>query len=327
MKEDVDVSDKNGNDRIHLEIGIDIDRKSFLDAVYRAKRSSRMDARSKESLAIFLDAACARAACSGGEEASVSLDDEDVHPPLPRWHDVSLPQFDSRKAARYFAFGIVSILAIFGLFSLGSLFFMKSPSHQISAAQAQLQPGRNDIPGFSAPGTQPAMQPAMQPVSPGVQQQQSVTADAHPDEDLVVHMGASHADKARTLYVFTDPHCPFCMRIEPVIEKLASEGYEVTIFPTPIKGAESERIVRGIACSKDKLAAWRDGIGDQHLSAPDSCAAADSAVSRAIGLFTAYGFGGTPTLISGDGRVHMGAMDYDALKQWLAEPPIPQVSR
>lgn len=300
MKEDVDVSDKNRNDRIRLEI--DIDRDSFLDAVYRAKLSSRR-------------------VVAPGEEAAIFLDDEDIRVPPPR-RNFGLAQFDSRKAARYFGIGLVSMLAMLGLFSLGSLLFMKSPPSQQPHLPEPSSFMRHDIPAVSAPGN---AQPAMQPVAPVAQQ--PVAADTRPDEDLVVHMGASHADKAHTLYVFTDPHCPFCMRIEPVIEKLAAEGYEITIFPTPIKGPESERIVRGIACSKDKLAAWRDGIGDRHLPAPDGCAAADSAVSRAIGLFTAYGFGGTPTLISGDGRVHMGAMDYDALKQWLAEPPIPQVSR
>lgn len=136
-------------------------------------------------------------------------------------------------------------------------------------------------------------------------------------DDLEVKMGAESADKAHTLYVFSDPNCSHCKRFESVLNDLARTGkYAITIFPVAII-PESEELIAGVSCAPNKLAAWRSAI-ESGVKSPDKCSSAASAAERSVIFFRAFGFNSTPTLISGDGRVKDQALGTQGLIDWLA---------
>lgn len=136
--------------------------------------------------------------------------------------------------------------------------------------------------------------------------------------DMVISMGADHdkVDAAHRLYVFEDPSCGACKLLNPALEKL--NDISVTIIPTAILET-SDKFMGGIACASNKLEAWKRAIYDG-IAMDNSCPGGKDAHIRAYNFFRASGFKSTPTLISGDGRIHAGAMDGNPTKirAWLA---------
>jgi TrbB protein len=128
-------------------------------------------------------------------------------------------------------------------------------------------------------------------------------------------------DHERTLYVFADPQCPNCQRLESVLNKVAG-FYNVVVFPVAIVGKEkSIASITPVLClpPEQRKAAWDalfDLAGDvMNLGKPVQAqtAASDATDSakcdvagKALGVnevaFKTYGIPGTPWIISDDGR-------------------------
>nr|WP_263472513.1 DsbC family protein [Pseudomonas sp. AU10]MCV2226944.1 DsbC family protein [Pseudomonas sp. AU10]WKV17796.1 TrbB protein [Pseudomonas sp. AU10] len=127
----------------------------------------------------------------------------------------------------------------------------------------------------------------------------------------------------RTLYVFADPSCPNCQRVEPLLQAAASE-YNVVIFPVAVIGREqSIAAITPVLCMppEQRKAAWaalfdvgRDGLnlgekkdasGDVDAGAglqPGKCDLAEKALGINEVAYQAYRIPGTPWVISDDGR-------------------------
>lgn len=128
---------------------------------------------------------------------------------------------------------------------------------------------------------------------------------------------------ARTLYVFADPSCPNCQRVEPLLQGAASE-YNVVIFPVAVIGREkSIAAITPVLCMppEQRKAAWsalfdvgHDGLnlgkakaasGDEDASAgaqPGACDFAEKVLGVNEVAYQAYRIPGTPWVISDDGR-------------------------
>ncbi len=130
---------------------------------------------------------------------------------------------------------------------------------------------------------------------------------------------------ARELWVFTDPLCPHCRRFDAELEKVTDVTIHNVIVPMQ-PGSESAS--RAIVCAADPNAAWRDAMREAtpgRASAPSTCKAAVELEGN-LALAEELGIRGTPSLVSGDGRVRQGAMNAADLSAWLA-PAIPAVVR
>lgn len=131
---------------------------------------------------------------------------------------------------------------------------------------------------------------------------------------FTVPLSSGHA---RTLYVFADPACPNCRRMERHYETAAGM-VNVVIFPVTIEGREAslQKLTPVMMLPEDqRAAAWKQlfaadaGMGVPG-AAPRAPAAADDAQAEtargAIGVnevaFRAYRLPGTPWTISDDGR-------------------------
>lgn len=121
----------------------------------------------------------------------------------------------------------------------------------------------------------------------------------------------------RTLYVFSDPSCPHCRDIEPVLERL-SGSFNIRIFPVSVTGGEkSASQAQKVLCESDATArrnAWKAlfSPGEEMLfpvktesedtKAASDCELASRAVSVNDKAFRAYQFAGTPWVLSDRGQ-------------------------
>lgn len=147
---------------------------------------------------------------------------------------------------------------------------------------------------------------------------------------------------ARTLYVFADPACPNCKRLEPALNAL-SDAFNVVVFPVTVIGKEkSIAAITPVLClpPEQRKAAWDalfdpapDGLDlgklskqqeqpekrasegvDSKASQPRDCEIAVKALGINQVAYQAYRIPGTPWVISDDGRYVSQALLRDPLK-------------
>ena len=121
----------------------------------------------------------------------------------------------------------------------------------------------------------------------------------------------------RTIYLFSDPDCPFCRRLEPELDKL--DDVTLYIFPYPLESlhADAARKAQAIWCEADekkRLDLWHRVVMRTQDVATAECA---NPLRRNLALGTALGLQGTPTLIAADGRTLPGAVPAAAIEDWL----------
>lgn len=121
---------------------------------------------------------------------------------------------------------------------------------------------------------------------------------------------------ARTLYVFADPHCPNCRRLEPALNAAARQA-NVVVFPVAVVGREvSVSAVTPVLClpPEKRKAAW-DALFDVGHDArqmgnkpadPTGPSADCDLAGKALGVnevaYQTYRIPGTPWVIADDGR-------------------------
>ena len=122
-----------------------------------------------------------------------------------------------------------------------------------------------------------------------------VTLDPWPVSDAVTTVIGTGE---RVIYLFSDPACGFCRRLEPELAQLT----DVTLhtFIVPFQG---EALPARILCAADPAQAWasfmRNGSADELPPAP-TCDV--SRLTRNVALARRLKVSGTPTMIFGDGR-------------------------
>jgi thiol:disulfide interchange protein DsbC len=163
-----------------------------------------------------------------------------------------------------------------------------------------------------------------------MQSQRDLTAERAVDSKRVSFSGLPlensihvvHGSGRRVLAVFSDPDCPYCRRLETVVDRL--DDASIYIFPFPLTSLhpDSAEKTAAIWCSTDRAAAWSSAMHTGRLGAkPKVTDACREMVARNVALGERLGIDGTPTLISSDGRVYAGSMDVSGLSSWLDRAP------
>lgn len=118
----------------------------------------------------------------------------------------------------------------------------------------------------------------------------------------------------RTLYVFSDPDCPYCKRLEAALKKV--ENVTIYTFPMPLAGLHPDAVrkSRDIWCAKDRAKAWDDFMLSGTLPAEGNC---DTPIDRNVKLGTALGINGTPSIIFANGTMAPGALPTTELERRL----------
>ena len=101
---------------------------------------------------------------------------------------------------------------------------------------------------------------------------------------------------SRSLYVFSDPSCSFCRRLEPELSKL--QDVTIHTFVLPFQGRP---LAQSVLCAADPSKAWHALMlnGDSSALSPQADCA--SPLDRNLQLARQLGVSGTPTLFYANG--------------------------
>lgn len=116
-----------------------------------------------------------------------------------------------------------------------------------------------------------------------------------------------------TLYVFTDPRCPFCKKLEAELVKL--DNVRIHTFLTPLTSLhpDAKEISARILCAKDKAQAFEDFmLKGKEISEPAQCQTTLEANER---LMTELGIKGTPTIFFENGERATGALSAETIQK------------
>lgn len=124
-------------------------------------------------------------------------------------------------------------------------------------------------------------------------------------------------DGSRTLYVFSDPDCPFCQRLErETMPKLDNVTIYTFLYPLEELHPDAKRKAEIIWCAKDRAKAWDDFMTSGKL--PEGSPRCDNPVERNIRLGNSLGINGTPTIIMSDGAMVPGFVPASELERRLS---------
>lgn len=120
----------------------------------------------------------------------------------------------------------------------------------------------------------------------------------------------------RVLYVFSDPECTYCRRLEPTLQQL--DNVTIYTFLFPILGEKSNQSAKSVWCATDRNKAWGDYMLRSGMLLPGEC---ENPIQRNVALGTSLGITGTPTMITASGRMQPGAIPLEQIESLLAEAP------
>lgn len=123
-------------------------------------------------------------------------------------------------------------------------------------------------------------------------------------------------DGSRKLYVFSDPDCPFCQRLErETLPKIDNVTIYTFLFPLEGLHPDAKRKAEAIWCAKDRAKAWEAFMREGKMPEEAKC---DNPIERNIQLGERLGFNGTPTILLEDGKVIPGFLPAEQLEQRMS---------
>lgn len=139
---------------------------------------------------------------------------------------------------------------------------------------------------------------------------------------FTVPLSSGHA---RTLYVFADPQCAVCRRLEPALRR-AAEMVNISIFPVSVyRGQTSLDLSASVLCvpEEERAERWR-AVYTPSITPADNdtdCDLARRAVAVNDQAFRIYGFEGTPWIIDDQGQAMPQSVVSDPaqLAAWLGD--------
>lgn len=141
---------------------------------------------------------------------------------------------------------------------------------------------------------------------------QSLTKKLIEDNQPKIDIGALSTKDAiklgkgtRRIYVFSDPDCPYCRKLEQEINQL--KDTEVFIFPMPLETLhpKSRMVAESIWCQANQEKGWRDYMDAGVIPKATTC---NNPISRNLALAAKLGINGTPAIIFEDGSLVPGAI-------------------
>lgn len=117
-----------------------------------------------------------------------------------------------------------------------------------------------------------------------------------------------------TLYVFSDPDCPYCKRLEQTLRDLDNVTIYTFLYPIDQLHPEARQVSESIWCAKDKRKAWDDYMLRESKPAEKKCA---NPVEMNVRVAQKLGINGTPTLINGSGIMKAGALPLPQLMDFV----------
>ena len=124
-------------------------------------------------------------------------------------------------------------------------------------------------------------------------------------------------DGTRKLYVFSDPDCPYCKKLEQNLTNIDNVTIYTFLFPLKNLHPNAENVAKQIWCSSNPYEAWEEYMILNNP--PSALATCDNPVQKNINLGRNIGVTGTPTLFFQDGTRVSGAMSHENISKMLDE--------
>jgi thiol:disulfide interchange protein DsbC len=124
-----------------------------------------------------------------------------------------------------------------------------------------------------------------------------------------------HGNGKRELYLFSDPDCPYCRKLEEQLPQVHDVTIHLFLFPLTAVHPQAYQHALAVWCSKDRQKAWSEKMIKGVEPAGAAC---DNPIDRNLALGRKLHFEATPTLVFADGRVHEGTVSADELERLLS---------
>lgn len=121
-----------------------------------------------------------------------------------------------------------------------------------------------------------------------------------------IQFGAKDAAPEKTLYVFTDPQCPYCKEFDRTLASLGAE-WSVRVLPVGFKPG-SMQISDAALCAKDPAQAWKYAIQGRDSNELPSSPSCSRSAKKNTETFALLGMTSTPSILRGDGKLFEGAV-------------------
>ncbi|OTG83938.1 DsbC family protein [Acinetobacter sp. ANC 4648] len=109
----------------------------------------------------------------------------------------------------------------------------------------------------------------------------------------------------RIIYLFSDPDCPYCQKLEHELLQVDNVTIYLFLYPITSLHPNSAQISEQIWCAKDQYQAWQDYLLNK--KAPQKTMSCNTPVNKNIQLAKTLAIDGTPTFFLKDGRKISGA--------------------
>lgn len=119
----------------------------------------------------------------------------------------------------------------------------------------------------------------------------------------------------RKIFVFSDPDCPYCKRLENELAKVDNVTIYTMLYPLDGLHPDARRKAEAIWCAKDRVKAWDEFMQKGTLPESRSC---DNPIERNIRLGNSLGINGTPTIIFEDGAIAPGMLPAAEIERRLS---------
>lgn len=121
----------------------------------------------------------------------------------------------------------------------------------------------------------------------------------------------------RKLYVFSDPDCPFCKKLERDLKDVTDVTIYTFLMPLESLHPDAHRKAVNVWCSKDQVAAWDELMVGGKEAPKGDC---KNPVDKIVDLARKLRINGTPTMFSEDGRKLAGAVGAQRIDAFLNQP-------
>lgn len=122
----------------------------------------------------------------------------------------------------------------------------------------------------------------------------------------------------RTLYVFSDPDCPYCQKLEQHMTSVDNVTVYLFLFPLKKLHPQAEAVANKIWCSKNQYEAWEDYM--LHRKAPKSMTQCETPIQKNLALGQKLQIDGTPTLFLQNGmRLSGSPQNAEQIEQLLQQ--------
>lgn len=122
----------------------------------------------------------------------------------------------------------------------------------------------------------------------------------------------------RTLYVFTDPDCPYCQKLEQYMTSIDNVTVYIFLFPLKKLHPQAETAANKIWCAKNQYEAWEDYM--LHRKLAQNSGTCETPVQKNITLGQNLEISGTPTIFLENGtRVAGLPQNAQQIEQLLLE--------